>query len=708
MRSHHRSRRAARSAVPAARPRPLPGLLAGALLLAGTFPAGGCRGRNLIGSRGGDGGLPQSDGAGADVTPPRDGADAAAPDDGATPAPDGSGPLGDAASDPSPEVVDPQISRAWTWQPCGVVAPAAPDTGAAFDAQGNIAVLGPGGVRLYDPSGRPFWSWTGAADFVVATPAGSLFAGEVTSSAIVMTPIGVAGAPRTFTFPAGSACGRLVSFSQLGDLLLAYDDRTACIWQVSDQRLVGNIEKTDTTFLQAGLRGDKVVTIEPGAQATTDLVTRDYSGRETARVKIALAGTPYLSPSADRLVMSGTLWNLDDGALVPLTPAPSASSIPTFSAAGDLVLLGDDVFSTKTGVRKTTADPGNPHSPISHGDVALSSDGSRFVVNARGRATLWDLASPGIAAVLGPPVRTEPPPYHNPIDHLALSADGSVLAVNISNSAAFGLEVAASFAASKVIWIAFTEINSFVDLSGDDQLVAIGGDGRAIFSAVDGRSVWPSPPPPPGISNTVCVPERLRFSPKRTWVAGSNYDRVVDVFAVGDGTSATQWKPVVQLDAGCEAVAFSRDERLMATSGAALYQTAPTADGWRKVWSAVVPTPSVDVPFAWWANDVSFSPDETQLLVSQCIFHGACAAPTLLSAQTGALLRSLPELQAPHPSFSPDGSWIVAGGTLLHLASGDVRPLDPTVQTTVALFTPEGDIIAGSADDVLTRYCRSP
>jgi len=80
---------------------------------------------------------------------------------------------------------------------------------------------------------------------------------------------------------------------------------------------------------------------------------------------------------------------------------------------------------------------------------------------------------------------------------------------------------------------------------------------------------------------------------------------------------------------------------------------------------------------------------------------------SLLSVDTGAVLRGLPELQSPHPSFSPEGSWIVAGGTLLHLPSGDVRKLDPDLATTTALFTPDGDIIAGSADDVLTRYCRS-
>jgi Tol biopolymer transport system component len=108
-----------------------------------------------------------------------------------------------------------------------------------------------------------------------------------------------------------------------------------------------------------------------------------------------------------------------------------------------------------------------------------------------------------------------------------------------------------------------------------------------------------------------------------------------------------------------------------------------------------------------WASDVTFSPDESQLVVSQCNEYGVCAT-SLVGVQSAMLVRTLPDLEDPHPSFSPDGSWIVAGGTLLHLASGDVRSLDPGVKPTAALFTPEGDIIAGSDGDVLTRYCRNP
>ena len=225
---------------------------------------------------------------------------------------------------------------------------------------------------------------------------------------------------------------------------------------------------------------------------------------------------------------------------------------------------------------------------------------------------------------------------------------------------------------------------------------------------MDGRILLPSPPPPPEVGPGICLPVRLRFSPKMTWLAGNNYSRALDVFDVRDLSRGTAPVPLVNLPAGCDAVAFSRDDRLMATSGAALYRTAPTADGWRKLWSEVVPAPPEDDRITnGVANDVSFSPDERQLLVSRCEeTSGGCVA-SLLDVDTGAVLRRLPDLQSAHPSFSPEGSWIVAGGTLLHLPSGDVRPLDPGVTTTTALFTPDGDIIAGSADDVLTRYCRS-
>jgi WD40 repeat protein len=405
--------------------------------------------------------------------------------------------------------------------------------------------------------------------------------------------------------------------------------------------------------------------------------------------------------------MNGTLWDLDSRTAVPWTANPARSWTSTaFSPAGDLVLFGDGLFRTADGVRLATVDDS---SRLAHAyEVALSPDGRRAVSIQFGRAIVMDVPSPGIAAVLGPPSLPEVAQPARPINHLALSRDGSLLVSNVLSFAAFGLKLAPRFADSRVVWGATLEINLEVDVSGDGKTVAVAGDGRALYGGVDGRIVWSSPLPPSAVGPDICLPIRLRFSPKMTWLAGNNYSRVLDVFDVRDLAGGTPPVPLVQLPAGCDAVAFSRDDRLMATSGAALYRTAPNADGWLKLWSAAVPAPPRDdLLVDGLANDVSFSPDERQLLVSRCEeISGGCVV-SLLDVDTGAVLRRLPELQSAHPSFSPEGSWIVAGGTLLHLPSGDVRALDPGVTTTTALFTPDGDIIAGSADDVLTRYCRS-
>lgn len=106
-------------------------------------------------------------------------------------------------------------------------------------------------------------------------------------------------------------------------------------------------------------------------------------------------------------------------------------------------------------------------------------------------------------------------------------------------------------------------------------------------------------------------------------------------------------------------------------------------------------------------DDVQFSPDEKLLLVSKCRARMRCLT-SLLDAETGELVRSLPELDGPHPRFSPDGSWVVGADQLFHIPSGDFRVLAAgAAPDSPAIFTPSGDIIAGSPDGTLTQYCRS-
>jgi hypothetical protein len=58
------------------------------------------------------------------------------------------------------------------------------------------------------------------------------------------------------------------------------------------------------------------------------------------------------------------------------------------------------------------------------------------------------------------------------------------------------------------------------------------------------------------------------------------------------------------------------------------------------------------------------------------------------------------------PRFSDEGHWVVGGATLIHLPTGTVRSYFPGAQ--VAIFAPNGDIIAGDEKGNITRYCRHP
>jgi WD40 repeat protein len=611
-----------------------------------------------------------------------------------------------AATDLGPVVVAPEVSRAWTWRSCGEMTPSAVDVAARFGPDGTIAVLSERGIRLHDQTGSFPPLSGGPADFLISAPDGAVLAGTMTSAAIVMTPFDGTTPRFTFNLPPTAACGKLVAFSVNGKYLLARGGGVSCVWRTSDQGFVASLP---TSGEEVAVRGDGIVSIEETSQRSY-AVTRDLTGKETARVQIDAVGGALLSPAGDRALTlwSGppALWDLDSGRRVTWTPVGPSARSPTFSPKGDLVLLGDGIFRTADGVRVETIDPSS-RAATAFGEVlALSADGKRMVRNEFGRATLEAISSPGIVAVLGGLPLPQPGETAKSINKLALSADGAVLVSNILNRAGFGFRLAASFRDSRLIWSMSSEVNVDVDVSTDGEMAAIGGDGRGLYSAVDGRILWPPPTPPPSL--LACATEGLHFSPKRTWAAGSSYERTVDVFALRGAPGTASREPILRLPAACgDAATFSRDERLMATSTPALYRTAATAAGWQRVWSAPISSlPSSGFDFAGWANDVRFSPDETQLLVSRCDQSAVCVA-RLVSVATGEVSQTLPALQSAHPSFSPEGSWIVAGGTLLHLPSGDVRTFDPAVTTTTALFTPDGDIIAASGDGVLTRYCRS-
>ena len=269
---------------------------------------------------------------------------------------------------------------------------------------------------------------------------------------------------------------------------------------------------------------------------------------------------------------------------------------------------------------------------------------------------------------------------------------------------AFVLRLSARFDESVTLWPMFSSVGLTSDISTSGTFAAISGDERQLYRVSDGARIWDSVPPPgvgPG-----CTGTQLRLSPTGRWAAGTGYANTLDVFPTA---SATPWQVIAALASGCQdTAAFSRDEKLMATSTPAVYRTGERREDWKPLWAKAPLPPPNDLTGGLrnWGNEVRFSPDETKLLVSHCDLWTCDAA--LYAVADGVLVQKLPLLTAPHPSFSSEGQWVVAGATLQHLPSGATRSFDNSGNVTVAIFAPNGDIIAGASDQSVTRYCRDP
>lgn len=590
-----------------------------------------------------------------------------------------------------------------------------------FDGAGRIFVLGPNGVRVHDAAGALLTAASGAsADVLTVAGDGAVLSGQVGSAGVSLTVVGEDRPRYILPKAAVEGCGPHYTLSRDGAYLLASGGTTACAWRTSDSTFAGSI--SDSTL--AGSASAQKVAIRDGAfvslaeHATpVEVVRIDFKGRELSRRVLRSSadgdavwfGT-MISPAGDRAIVGRELFDLDTGAVISweTTPPRTSSGSPLFSSSGRFVLLGDGVFDARDGKRRFSLVEGSRLVTGVGVRWDVSPDGKYVVTSGAGRALLLEVQGKGVAAVLGPPSFRDQRREAR-ISHLALSGDGTLLLHNLSSIAAFGLRLAPAFSESRPLWSIDVAVNLTGDVSADGRWAVSGGDGRTLVDATNGQELWTAEEPPPGIPT--CLLNHLRFSPRATWLAGSSYAGSIQIFSL-QGGQGSGWQPWLGLPGTCDAVAFSRDERLMATSAAALYQTAPTADGWKKLWSVPHPSAStstsIDALFEY--RDVAFSPDQNQLLVSACApLTGTACETALRSVATGAVVRALPELQAPHPAFSPDGSWIVAGATLLHLPSGDTRTVDANLrEISTALFTPGGDIIVSSSRGTLVRYCRNP
>ena len=607
------------------------------------------------------------------------------------------------ASTPAMPTVSPEESAKWTWSRCGTIPSSSPAVSAAlsFDDR-HVAVLDyAGAITVYDLQGVEPTSVllnVGAVSALAIAPRGTILSitGNGTTNLVEYEHgVGYPGLEQSSGEPCSS---EVTGFSSDGKYVFSYgSDEPACIWSTSDGSLFPRPPFPTVTMAVAG---ETVISVEPGATASQiAIVTRDLTGAQLASqlLDVSEPESVQLSPAGDRLVALGSparLIDVSTGADV-VSRDTTAYSV-SFDSKGDLVCFSDGVFETATGTRVRDVPSVDPA-------WALTSDGAAQLVTSWGNASLRRVDTGGFVRVFGAPAQRQDSSVQ--AADLAISADGSLLVLQGLSWVSYGLRVAENFEASSLAWSAFAgDAPSISDLSADGKWLAVSGDNRVLVDTSDGHVRWPAIPP----ESTRCAGSQLRFSTSGKWAAGDSYQKTIDVFETAASETAFP-APLVSLPAaGCiDALAFSRDEQLMATSGPELYTTGDHESDWKLRWSARV-TPD-RAPQGDLESEVRFSPDQQTLLVSHCEGGGGCSAE-LHALSDGSVIRPLPELTAPHPAFSSEGDWLVSGPTLLHLPSGrtvTLDPLSPERTITTAIFAPNGDIIAGADDLSVTRYCRN-
>jgi hypothetical protein len=274
---------------------------------------------------------------------------------------------------------------------------------------------------------------------------------------------------------------------------------------------------------------------------------------------------------------------------------------------------------------------------------------------------------------------------------LAMSADGLTLVS--MGGVTLVWNVAPLFADSRATYLDSARPEwPRLSVSPDGRWIAISGDGWRVLSRDGAKSPYLSLPRPDS-----CWPAKVVFSPGSDWLAGTGFGPGIGVFRVADldASSETEIEPVVSLEAPCgpapfevpyattTRVAFAPNGETLVTETGAGYRTSD--------WQEVAQGQGLPEPHSL-DGDLTVSVEGTRVL-SDCDY----------SAELGR------HVCAPYPGrfpvFSPDGGWLLAGGTLTHVASGAVQVLDASAP--VGIFAPNGDIIVAAHDNALTRYCRS-
>jgi len=627
------------------------------------------------------------------------------------PGPDDAAPAIDAQAALPP--FDPEISKRWTWQECGTIASGpivlrakyAPDgkTVAIQFEDGSIVLKAPDrmatGVVLKASSGDFVFSRDGSR-LAVLGKYPSIF--QTSDGALVATMSG----------PAGQECGTSqIAVSENGDEVLQFGPAVGaaplCVWHVADAKLTAVIAQVaGLPIFSAAFRsalGEATQVVVARQSRDGDVRIHDLGGQEISNVTLATASPEErvigdslerslaVSPSGEAIVgwalsadkVTTVVWDSHDGHVLFRKEGANGTIAPAFSPDGGMIALDDGIFETVgfqrvgDGFSSRVRDPSLSPSGDS---AAWAISGFAGIYDAKSKQTRLITATPHLVDLDGKPVTST----SYSVSSLDITKDGRALLVGTKTAVRW--ELFDRFADSEPTWVGGVPEGGIVHISPDGRFATTAGDGRLFFDLGTGDAVnFDLAPPPPDVDLlTGCVWLGLRFSPDSRWVAGSGYANAVEVFGTEEHKLLASLRSV-----GCNTkVVFSADNRFLYT---ARHEKFDTTD-WHRV----------DTTFV----DENLGPyDDVEISSQGSLATSVCKqASDGLSCVTN-YLGEVPALTAPHPKISGEGNWIVAGGSLYHSPTGELRVFDP--EARVALFTPNGDIVSARRDSSLALYCRS-
>jgi WD40 repeat protein len=614
-------------------------------------------------------------------------------------------------------MVDPAVSRAWQWTPCWHQEVGSPTTLAKFAPDGTLAIATDDDRFVFQAPtwgapARPIPFATRAGDDVAFSSDGSLLAG---ATAVVRVSDG--SLVTALDQPSQGYCPSIViRFSPAADYVVSFGGSSyqpqegLCVWRVGDGRLVTQLAGV---FPSAAVSNGQIVAVSGDPTWGIPAIVRfDLDGNALAPPALDTSGgldlfAAVVSPDGSTLLAttypsattvtdapSTSAWDLSDGRRLWTADQQTYSvKASVFSPVGDLVLVDEAVVRVRDGSRVREAPGGTPFvGPVT--SWSLSPAGDAVAGIDRAMPLVVDVAS-GHAAPLRAPVEAESPssnPYYNSggVRSLALDRGGTRL-VSLSHDGAIAWQLQRGAAPSFPSYLGTAPAYSRADMSPDGRWVSIAGDGRGIISTSSIRDIAYFVTPIGTAETLKCFWPQLIFSPTGGWVAGNGYGQFIEVFRTDDFTKIAEVPTT-----GCPRVAFSPDGERLVTNDHQVFRTSD--------WQRLSGPAGDPVRPTSWFDDVVVAPDGVGVLTSSClqVFEPSDTIRCDTRSDRSGLLS---DLTAPFPSFSSEGHWVAAGGTLLHLPSGETRTLDPAA--LVAVFTPDGDLIVGEPDGSLAGFCRS-